>query len=514
VSSAPPLSVRDLRKHFGAVKALDGVDLTVQRGEVHGLVGTNGSGKSTLVKILTGVHRPDSGSVHLWGERAHLPIVAPKKHRISVVHQDIGLVDEISIFDNVCAFAGYGARAFAPISEKRQRADMQRLADELELDLDLGRVVAGLEPSERALVGLLRALFHIGYPKADCLLILDEPTAYLPTPEAARVVKVMRTIAASGSAVIFISHRLSEVIRSTDSVSVMRDGRLDSTVASGDITETQLVARMLGRELEEFYPSREHIDLPTHQLLLEVCGISGETLRDTDFVAYSGEIVGITGLVGMGQDELPYLLSGVKPLRSGHVVVRGQRSERLNPKRARQLGIALIPGHRLRQGLWAEASVSENITLPVLSTLGNRWRRSDSAERILARRWIDRLDIKTRDENSPVASLSGGNQQKVVFGKWLNVAPSVVLLHEPTHGVDAGAKREILELLVAEVDRGACAIVCSGDHEELAAICDRVIAVNHGLIVGELRRPELTTDRLMRLCQAVPLDSGTPGEVG
>lgn len=497
----PVLRVEGLRKQFGAIHALGGIDLTVERGEVHGLVGANGSGKSTLVKILTGVYRPDAGSVQLWGDDVHLPITSPKHHGISVVHQDLGLVDQLSILDNVGVVDSFGARLLAPINNRRLRTEVQRLADDLQLEFDVEQQVAELSPSERALVGLLRATYHIGYPNADCLLILDEPTAYLPSPEAARVVEVMRTIAANGSAVIFISHRLSEVVASTSRVSVMRNGHLERTLEARAATERELVALMLGRQMDEFYPERHVVEASDREPLLHAEGISGEVVRDFDLVAHPGEIVGVTGLVGMGQDEVPYLLGGARPFTSGTVTVGGERVHRLTPNRCRQLGVALIPGHRLREGLWADASIAENVSLPVVRSLGTRWRRSDSAERSLGRTWIERLSIKAPNENVPATSLSGGNQQKVVFAKWLNVAPSVLILHEPTQGVDAGAKREVLDLIMSKVDDGGCVVMCSGDHEELAAVCDRVLVMYEGQIVGELLQPTLTTDRLIEYCQ-------------
>jgi ribose transport system ATP-binding protein len=495
------LEVRGLAKSFGGVPALHPLDWTVPAGEVHALIGQNGCGKSTLVKSLTGYHRPEQGEVSVFGQQLTLPVVAPGSHGIAVIHQDVGLVESMTVLENLGVNARYGTRLLKPVRVAEERRVYGALLDRLGLSIPLSATVGDLSPAEHALIGIVRAMRLLTESSDQHLFILDEPTAYLSRTEARRITDFMRRVAELGSSVVFISHRLGEVLESCDAVTVLRDGRKVATHRTADTTRHELVAEMLGRRLTEFYPDPP--ELPEEPgAALSVDRLSGRILDEVSFEVRRGEVLGVTGLAGMGQEELPALVAGADQPSGGTVAVETEAgrldiTHRLHAAIA--AGVALVPGNRHRDGCWLDGSATENVTLPSVRRLKGglgQIRRRD--EREVALRLLTLSGVRPLAPSKPLRELSGGNQQKVVLSKWLNGDPRVLVLDEPTQGVDAGASKELLEHVTGLAARGAAVVLCSGDHEQIAAVCHRALVLSHGRIVAELSGEELTEAALLR----------------
>lgn len=500
------LVVSGLTKSFGGVTVLRPLSLRVEPGEVHALVGQNGSGKSTLVKCLTGVHTPDAGEASVFGRELHFPVHAPAEHGIAVIHQDIGLVEEMTVLENLGINAKYGTRLLSPVSVRREKSIYREIFERLGIDIPFDQPVSTLGPAEHALIGVARAMRVMARHDRQ-LFILDEPTAHLSRIEAERVTTFMQRVAALGSSVIFISHRLNEVLTSCDTVTVIRDGRLITSGTTQDLTKSDLVSSMLGRRMVDFYPRRPTPpdDAP---VILEVSGLCGDIVRDVTLDVRSGEIVGVTGLAGMGQEELPLLLAGATAAQAGAVRVDREPVRLGNTRASIAKSIALVPSNRQRDGLWMDATAAENVTLPVLRSFTNRIGMLDRRrERRVADGILDGSGLRPMEPDREMRMFSGGNQQKVVVGKWLQLSPRIFLLDEPTQGVDAGAARELLDRAANLAASGTAVIVFSGDHEQLAAMCNRVIVLNDGRQVAELSGDDLTERALLEACEEhAPVD--------
>lgn len=501
--TAPPaaLELRGITKSFGPTRVLHGIDMDIRPGEVHGLLGENGCGKSTLVKVVTGVHRPDSGTMRAWGEDVPLPVSDPHRIGVTVIHQDLGLIPELSVADNIGVSSGFGAGLLAPIRNRSERARCRDVIERLELDIGLDTMVGELKPAERAGVAIARALRVLGEGTDRHVFILDEPTAYLGASDADRVIALMRSVARGGSSVVFISHRLPEVFAVTDRMTVMRDGRVVSTVDTASATHESVITDVLGRRLESFFPDRQPSVGGAD--LVEVDGLRGGRVRDVSFAVREGEIVGVAGLTGMGHDELPYLLAGAAPITGGTVTVAGESVAGLGPRQMLSQGVVLVPGNRQRDGGWMLGTAEENITLPLLRSYYRRGVLRLKDERRQSRALMEQLNVRPPDPTRAMASFSGGNQQKVVMAKWLSVRPRVLLMDEPTQGVDAGAKREILELVVEVARGGSAVLISSGDYEQLANVCDRVLVLYDGRIVASLSGAEISEEQIAAAAQGV-----------
>lgn len=500
--TVPALVVSHLRKTYGGAVALDDVSLTVEQGEVHALLGQNGCGKSTLVKSLTGVVTPDSGEVVIHGAKLDLPVRDAHRHGIAVIHQDIGLVDQMTVLENLGANARYGTRMFAPVDVRRERRVYTDLMHRLGFDFDLDAKVSALSPAERALLAVVRAMRLMEGETDRQLFILDEPTAALSRPEASRLLALMRRVADLGSSVVFISHRLAEVMEVCDNATVMRAGREVARTRIADTTRAGLVAHMLGRRMDDFYPA-----VPAFaggSVLLRADGLSGRRVQDITLDARGGEVLGVTGLAGMGQEELPRLLSGAERPVAGTVTIDGEPAEFANPRAAIAAGVALVPGNRLRDGVWLAGSAEENVILPVLRRFAGLLGVRGGPVRERAAELMARVRVSPNRPDLPMSAFSGGNQQKVVFAKWLQLEPRVLLLDEPTQGVDPGAAKDLLADAVAAAASGSAVVVFSGEHEMLAALCHRVLVLHHGRLIAELSGGDLTEQRLLEACEAAP----------
>jgi ribose transport system ATP-binding protein len=489
VTAAPAIRLTGLTKTFGGHRALDDVSLEIPAGTVHGLLGENGSGKSTLIKVLTGVYEPDAGAVlEVAGRPAPLPL-APGAFRalgISVVHQDLGLLPELSVAENMRIAQGIATRRTL-VSWRTER----RLAGETlrrhGLDIDPAAAVATLSDTERALVAILRAVDELGDSRT--LLILDEPTVFLPREGTGR------------TSVLLVSHDLTEVLEHTARVTVLRDGRLAGTVDSATTDPVGLTELIVGADLAAALRKRADADAPGPQPgpvpgqgLVQVARLVAPRLHGVSFDVGRSEVLGLTGLAGSGYDEVLPALYGAADDVSGDLLVDRDALQlsSLTPARALGAGIVLVPADRRRDGGIAEESVERNMTMPVMTALGSRFRLDRRALQRRAQELSRRYDVRPFDPGKAFGTLSGGNQQKAVLAKWLQTDPRVVLLAEPTQGIDVGAKAFVFDLLRQAAERGASILLASSDYEQLATVCDRVLVLARGHVVAELSGADLT----------------------
>lgn len=520
VSAPPPvLEARGVSKHFGGVHALRGVDLTIRQGEIHGVLGENGSGKSTLIKILAGFHAPEEGELRFHGDRVELPLDSVRSRRLGMhfVHQDLGLVTSLTVVENMCLEHIATPRRRWHMSLAAESERVAALFADHGLTVDPRAKVADLRPVVRAQVAIVRALDGFrewdGDPAgegelrfAGKLLVLDEPTAFLPRHEADELFAMVRNLAVAGASVLFVSHDLDEVRRLTDAVTVLRDGHVVGTAATATTTETQLVEMIVGRELTAG-PVAELLDRPAAgSAATSIRDLTGGTLRDVSLDVHAGEILGVTGLLGSGFEELPYLLFGAVEADEGTLSLPGAEIDltRLTPDEAVARGMALIPADRQGDGSLGSLSVMENLMLRRLPAfyrggLLRRGRMAAEAERVLGHYGVRPAKPAMRFDQ-----LSGGNQQKVVLAKWLTTGPQLLLLHEPTQGVDIGARHNIYGLIGDAVKDGTTVLCASSDHEELSTICDRVLVFARGRVMAELSRADLTKERLTACCLSGP----------
>ena len=484
------LELTGVSKAYPGVRALDSVDFDVHAGEVHVLLGENGAGKSTLIKIMAGVHGPDGGRIRVDGTSVRFsgPEDA-ERLGISTIHQEMALIPQMSVAENI--FLGRPPRRFGLVDRPRMRREARDLVERTGLDLDVDATVGDLGVAQRQRVEIAKAL------SIDTrFLIMDEPTAVLSRSEVGTLFGIVADLTRRGVGVVFISHLLGEVAEVGDRVTVLRDGAKTGEV-SADTDADQLVRLMVGRPVEQQYPPRAS-NIGDDRL--EVCGLTRSgVLHDVTFTARAGEVVGIGGLVGAGRTELVRAVFGADRYDSGEVRLDGKRIPRGNVSAARTCGLALVPEDRARQGLVLGASVEENLGL---ATMDDRTRAGmvDLADqRASAERSVRALRIRVTDLDQQALTLSGGNQQKLVIGKWLLARPSVLILDEPTRGIDVGAKAEIYELINELTGDGTTVIVVSSDLPELLGVSDRVLVMADGRLCGELSRAEATQERVMAL---------------
>ena len=501
VVRTPLVSLRNVSKTFTASRpALSAVDLDLFSGEIHGLLGQNGSGKSTLIKILAGYHAPDDGAeLRMRGELIDLPL-APGDFRtlgMSFVHQNLGLVETMTVLDNLRVgryVAGPGWR----ISWRRERELARRALRMFGVDLALDALVADLPQSHRAVLAIARALQETrGHQNG--VLILDEPTPYLGRDAAEAMFDAVRAAAASGAGVLFVSHRLEEVFEITDRVSVLRDGVVIGSASTSEVSQEELITMIVGRRLQDLYPARAE---PTERRLLSVRGLAGAGVKEFSVDLFAGEIIGLTGLVGAGFENVPYLLFGAVETSGGELVTEAG-TLRLNSLRLRdrlRLGMALVPANRERDGAALSLTIAENVNLPRLAKYF-RWLYLDSRrERAETYELMRLFDVRPPNPERVFGTLSGGNQQKAILGKWLVTKPKILILHEPTQGVDIGARRELFKQIRDATDQGACALIASIEYEDLAHLCDRVFVFSDGRVNAELVPPNLSKERIVQQC--------------
>ena len=496
---APPrLRAAGIDKRFPGVVALDGVSVSIAAGEVLAVVGENGAGKSTLMKILAGVYTPDAGTVELDGTAVSFdgPRAATAAG-VVLIHQELNLAENLTVADNL--FLGRESTVGGPL-KMLQRRGMTGRASELLARVGLpadrvNRRVETLPPGEKQLVEIARAL-----GTQVRVLIMDEPTSSLTQKETERLYEVVAALKAADVSVVYISHRLAEVKLCSDRVVVLRDGKNAGELAKQDITHDNMVRLMVGRDLKQFYPKVCRTGTGGAAVLtLENIRYRGGPEHAVSLEVRAGEILGMAGLVGAGRTELSEAAFGIRPLASGELRLNGQPKSIRSPADAIAAGIVLVPEDRRLHGLVVPEGVGFNLSLPNLDRLGSRLGIRRAPERELHRNWIERLRVKTPSAAQPVGLLSGGNQQKVVYGKWLARDPRVLILDEPTRGVDVGAKAEIYALIDELAGRGVAVWMITSDMEELLGMSDRVVVMHEGRLAGELSREKLNEETVMTL---------------
>ena len=500
------LEVRGVSKAFGPTEALVDVDFDLRAGEIHALVGQNGSGKSTLVKILAGVHDSDAGSIATEGEEFDPRRGGEARLRgLRFVHQDLGLVDSLDVVENLALGRGYDVRFPRRISWRHERRQAHAALAGLGYDLDVRALVGSLRASERTGIAIARALD--GWESAARLLVLDEPTASLPEAEVARLFDVVRTIRARGVGVIYVSHHLDEVLAIADRVTILRDGARVGTFAAEELDHDRMVELIVGRGPagpgeQSALSGGEAVPPPApsqHEPSLIVEDLSGAVLRGVSLRVGAGEVVGVAGLTGSGREELGPALFGAAG-RSGSVSVAGHVVPAERPDLAIEAGLGFVPADRKSVGLVASMVVRENVTLADLRPYLRGGLLRHRAERSDVDAWLGILDVRPRDQSLGAMRLSGGNQQKVLLARWLRIQPRVLILDEPTQGVDVGAKVEIHRRILAAAGDGAGVLVCSTDTAELVRVCDRVLVMQRGGIGAELLGRDISEERIDRLC--------------
>jgi rhamnose transport system ATP-binding protein len=497
VAGAPWLELTGARKSFGTVAALVNGQLSLWPGEVHALLGENGAGKSTLVKILAGVHAHDAGELRVGGrvQRFRGPSDA-RDAGIAVIYQEPTLFGDLTVAENIY-MGRQPLRRWCRIDHARIRADVVRLLDAMGVRLDPDRAVRGLSIADQQVVEIAKAL-----SQEAKVLIMDEPTAALSSREVERLFSVIERLRAQGVAILFITHRLEEVFALTQRVTIMRDGALVHRAMTAELDTRSIVRWMVGRELTDYYP---RANTSPGETVLRVRGLSRiGVFKDIGFEVRAGEIVALAGLVGSGRSEIARALFGIDPVDRGEVQVAGRPLVLGDSGRAIAQGMAMVPEDRRIQGLVMDLSIARNASLTVLERLARFGLVSAAAERRLADTWGRRLQLKAHDLDARVGTLSGGNQQKVVIGKWLATRPRVLIIDEPTRGIDVGAKAEVYRTLAGLLEQGLGVLMISSELPEILGMADRVVVIHEGRVTAQLAHAQMSEERIMAAALGQP----------
>lgn len=504
----PTLALRSVSKRFPGQLALDRVDLDLHAGKVRGLVGQNGSGKSTLIKILSGYHDPEPGAeARFDGESFPLgSAIAAERAGIRFIHQDLGLVPTLSTVDNLALGHGYDGRLFLRLRREAKRA--RKMLEAFEFRFDVHAPVTQLRAVERTGVALVRALGGYDGRPALRVLVLDEPTESLGPGEVERLFETISQAARTGVAVLYVSHRLDEVLTITDEVTTLRDGRVIATRPTHGLSHDELIRLIIGTDPPPLATTRRD---RAAEVRLEAENLSGGRVRKVSFRVRGGEILGLAGILGSGREDLAYTIGGARANVGGVLRVDGSRVRNLAPRDLLRAGVVFIPSDRQAESAVPSMTIRENLTLPRLEPRGPlRW-ISYRRERRDARTWIERLGVQVRDPERPLITLSGGNQQKVVLARALRCNPRVLVVDEPVQGVDVGAKLAIYQLLREAARDNVAVVLASADAEDLAQFCDRVLVLREGSVAAILEGEECTPNQITAATFATP-SRGQTGE--
>jgi rhamnose transport system ATP-binding protein len=485
------LDIRAVSKSFGGVRAVDEVSLSVPRGHVRAILGENGAGKSTLIKMLCGVHRADRGEIRLEGSRIDDLSPAACLHAgIVAIYQEFNLVPHLSVAENI--FLGQLPSRLGQITRRALRDKTRELLARLGVVIDPDQPVGELNVAEQQIVEIAKAL-----SRNLRVLVMDEPTAALNDAEIAALFNIIRSLRSGGVCVLYISHRMSEIFALADSVTVLKDGRHVGTSMISEVDRDSLVRMMIGRELNGYFPPRDTV---AGEVILAASGLRrGVSLAVDHIEIRRGEIIGLAGLEGQGQRELTRALCGAMPLDEGEVSFDGRRLDLSSPSSAIAAGIGFVPDDRKGEGLALVRSCAENMALQSLSLRRRAWTFVDgSAERRFVAKMVEALQIRLASPSQQAFDLSGGNQQKVVLAKILGVAPRLLVMAEPTRGVDVGAKREIYTIMRDLARRGVGILMTSGELPEILGMSDRILVMAHGAVVAEFEGPAATEEMVMR----------------
>ncbi|PWE53903.1 D-xylose ABC transporter ATP-binding protein [Metarhizobium album] len=491
-SAASALHMRGISKVFPGVKALSGVELAVRFGTVHAIVGENGAGKSTLMKILSGAYAPTTGTIEVAGTDVRMKRPADAQRLgIRMVHQELNLVPDLTVAENI--FLGRMPKRLGFFDRGGMLRRAAAVLAELGTSIDPQERLGDLTISQQQLVEIAKA-----YAADPRIIVLDEPTSSLSEHETAALFRILRKMRDAGIAIIYISHRLKEVLEIADEVTVLRDGAMIETRAASGITAAEMIRLMVGREVSNVFPKTPSV---IGKQVLSVRGIGdGARFADVSFDVRAGEILGLTGLVGAGRTEVARAIFGLAPLTTGTIEIDGAPVTIRSPAAAARAGIAYVPEDRKGDGIVPAMTVRENISLPVLRRLANRFGRvRRGVERDLAQTYVQKFSIVPPDGERRIGLLSGGNQQKAVISRWLATDPKVLILDEPTRGVDVGAKAEIHGIIGQLVANGMAVVMISSELPEIMGVCDRVVVMRDGRASAPIAREGLTEERIMAL---------------
>jgi ABC-type sugar transport system ATPase subunit len=486
------LEMRNIHKRFPGVYALKNVNFELKAGEVHGLLGENGAGKSTLMKVLGGIYDIDEGEIYIDGQKVLIKNVKDSQNAgVSIIHQELVLVPYMSVAENI--FSGrepVGKMGF--IKKDVMLKEAQKLLDSFELGIDASELVVNLNIAQQQMVEIARAISF-----NSKILVMDEPTSSLTEKEVEFLFKTIENLKSQGVGVVYISHRMSELFRITDRITVMRDGQYIGTKVTKETNVDELISMMVGRELTDYYHRTFH-ELGENALEVKNLTKAG-IFKDISFNLRKGEILGFSGLVGAGRSEIMKAIFGLDPIDYGEIYIDGKKVEIRSPNDAMDLGIALVPENRKDEGLILKGNVGYNMTLRVLDKFIKFAKVNKTKEDEIINTYIENLAIKTPSKSQLVSNLSGGNQQKVVIAKWLAAKPKILILDEPTRGVDVGAKAEIYAIMNRLVEEGVSIIMISSELPEIINMSDRVVVVHNGSIAGILNRDEFSQEKIMHL---------------
>jgi ribose transport system ATP-binding protein len=485
------LQLEHITKTYPGVTALKDVDLEVVEGEVHALVGENGAGKSTLLKACTGAVVPDSGRILIRGkEFSSLTPTSSRRAGIAAIYQEFSLVSELSVAENI--FLGRPIRKNVVVDKKAMVRESAALFAQLNIDIDPTELVANLAVGYQQLVEIAKAV-----SQHASILIMDEPSGPLSQGEGEALYAMVEKLRASGVTIIYISHRMEEVFRLSDRITVLRDGENIATLKTRETDLDAVVKLMVGRELKQIYPARR--DCISDEVMLDVRNLSGKGVHDISFQIRKGEVLGFAGLIGAGRTETAELLFGAARRTGGRVFLNGRESRPWSPRAAIDGGIALVPEDRKRQGALLEMDVRSNTTMPILKRISRLSTVKRKEEKRIADYYRDAVRIKTPSLEQKMKHLSGGNQQKVIIARWLASKPDLVIFDEPTRGIDVGAKAEIYSLLNALVEEGKAVMLISSEMEEVMGLSDRILVLREGRVSGALEKREFTQEAIMAL---------------
>ncbi|MET3643915.1 sugar ABC transporter ATP-binding protein [Streptococcus gallinaceus] len=485
------INMKDISKSFGSNHVLEKIDLTLESGQVHALMGENGAGKSTLMNILTGLFPASSGTIVIDGvERTFSNPQEAEEFGISFIHQEMNTWPDMTVLENL--FLGREIKnSFGLLQEKKMREKAQEAFNRLGVMIPLDVAIGTLSVGQQQMIEIAKSLLN-----QLSILIMDEPTAALTDRETEHLFQIINSLKKEGVGIVYISHRMEEIFKITDLITVMRDGIVVDTKETILTDPDELVKKMVGRELEDYYPEKKS---EIGEVAFEVENLSGTAFSNVSFKIRKGEIIGFSGLMGAGRTEVMRAIFGIDSKTSGIIKIDGKAVTITNPYQAIQHGVGFLTEDRKDEGLVLDFSIKDNMTLPSTKDFSKHGIFDEKTSRIFVQKLIDRLAIKSGTPELEVGNLSGGNQQKVVLAKWIGIAPKVLILDEPTRGVDVGAKREIYQLMNELADRGVPIIMVSSDLPEVLGVSDRILVMHEGKINGELSCDEASQEKVMQL---------------
>lgn len=492
-SSDYVLEMVDIVKEFPGVRALDQAKLQLRRGTIHSLMGENGAGKSTLMKCLFGIYNKDAGQIFVEGQETNYE--NPKQaleQGVSMVHQELNQVLKRSIMENI--WLGRFPTKGIFIDDKKMYEDTKKVFSQLGIDLNPRRIIGELSVSERQMVEIAKAVSY-----GAKILVLDEPTSSLSDKEIEHLFRILNQLRSEGVGIIYISHKMEEILRISDDVTIMRDGKWVATHSAKELTTEKIIQLMVGRTLENRYPQRKHVPGEVVLQVNKLTGMYAPTVEDVSFELRKGEILGISGLVGSRRTELLELLFGTATIKTGDIILNGERHRNKNARDAIQHKFAFVTEERRSTGIFAKMDITSNA---VIANLGNYVRGGLTDNRKMREdtdKVIQNMNVKTPSQHAKIGNLSGGNQQKVILGRWLLTDADIYLLDEPTRGIDVGAKYEIYQIILELAKQGKSVIMVSSEMPELLGICDRILVMSNGRVAGVEDVEELDQEKIMTL---------------